>query len=58
MSDANGDGQVNSQDFVLFLNLFVAGDPVADTNNDGQINSQDFITFLNAFVCQLDNMIL
>jgi hypothetical protein len=48
--DVNGDGVVNSQDVVLFLNLFVAQDPGADYNRDGVINSQDFVGFLNAFV--------
>jgi hypothetical protein len=48
--DVNGDGLVNSQDFVLFLNWFVAGDPGADFDGDGTVNSQDFVAFLNAFV--------
>jgi 6-phosphogluconolactonase (cycloisomerase 2 family) len=48
--DLNQDGLVNSQDFVLFLNTFVAGDPFADYNGDGTVNSQDFVAFLNAFV--------
>jgi hypothetical protein len=48
--DFNGDGVVNSQDFVAFLNAFVAGDLSADFNGDGVINSQDFVAFLNAFV--------
>jgi hypothetical protein len=48
--DLNGDGQVNSQDFVLFLNLFTAGDMAADYNGDGLVNSQDFVSFLNDFV--------
>lgn len=49
-ADFNGDGEVNSQDFIAFLNAFVAGDPSADFNGDGIVNSQDFIMFLNAFV--------
>ena len=49
-ADLNADGVVNSQDFVLFLNWFVAGDQQADFDRDGTINSQDFIAFLNAFV--------
>jgi hypothetical protein len=48
--DFNGDTVVNSQDFIAFLNAFVAGDPTADFNGDGEVNSQDFIAFLNAFV--------
>jgi hypothetical protein len=49
-ADFNGDGVVNSQDFVAFLNAFTAGDPSADFNGDDIINSQDFVAFLNAFV--------
>ena len=49
-ADFNGDGTVNSQDFIAFLNAFTAGDPSADFNEDGTVNSQDFIAFLNAFV--------
>ncbi len=47
--DCNGDGEVNSLDFICFLNLFVAADPAADCNGDGEVNSLDFICFLNAF---------
>jgi hypothetical protein len=49
-ADFNGDGVVNSQDFVAFLNAFTASDPSADFNGDGVVNSQDFVSFLNAFV--------
>jgi hypothetical protein len=48
--DFNGDGVVNSQDFVAFLNAFAASDPSADYNGDGTVNSQDFVAFLNDFV--------
>jgi hypothetical protein len=48
-ADANRDGVVNSQDFVAFLNLFVAADPAADLNADGVINSLDFVDFLLVF---------
>jgi hypothetical protein len=46
----NGDGQVNSLDFIVFLVLFADGDPAADFNGDGAVNSQDFVAYLNAFV--------
>lgn len=49
-ADINHDGSVNSQDFVAFLNGFVASDPVADFTGNGSVNSQDFVAFLNAFV--------
>ena len=50
LADFNGDGTVNSLDFIGFLNAFTAGDPAADFNGDGAVNSTDFIGFLNAFV--------
>ena len=46
--DWNGDTTLNSQDFIAFLNDFVAGN--ADYNGDTTTNSQDFIAFLNDFV--------
>jgi hypothetical protein len=49
-SDFNGDGVVNSQDFVAFLNAFSVGHDSADFDGNGAINSQDFVAFLNAFV--------
>lgn len=48
-ADFNGDGQVNTLDFLAFLNAFSAGDPAADFNGDGVINTLDFLAFLNAF---------
>lgn len=48
--DFNGDGQVDSQDFITYLNAFTMQAPQADFNNDGTINSLDFTAFLNAFV--------
>lgn len=50
LPDFNHDCEVNSQDFIAFLNAFTAGDPSADFNGDGDVNSMDFIAFLNAFV--------
>lgn len=48
--DCNLDGLVDSQDFLCFLNLWVANDPDADFNADGVIDSQDFMAFLNTWV--------
>jgi hypothetical protein len=48
--DLNGDGAVNTQDVILFLNLWTAGDSRADWNGDGVIDTRDFIAFLNAWV--------
>jgi hypothetical protein len=50
IADFNGDGVVNSQDFIRYLNLFSASDPAADLNADGVVTSQDFVAFLNHFV--------
>lgn len=48
--DFDGSGTINSQDFVAFLNAFVANDRHSDFNGDGSHDSQDFVAFLNAFV--------
>ena len=48
--DLTGDGEVNTQDFIFFLNAWANKDPVSDWNNDGTINTQDFIAYLNDWV--------
>ncbi|MDQ7012306.1 MAG: S8 family serine peptidase [Planctomycetota bacterium] len=48
-ADWNGDGSVNTQDVLAFLNAWTAGDPEADINNDGSVNTQDVLAFLNAW---------
>ncbi len=48
-ADFNGDGDVNTQDVLAFLNAWTAGDSSADFNNDGTINTQDVLAFLNAW---------
>jgi hypothetical protein len=47
VADFNGDGTVNTQDVISFLNSWNAGDDSADINGDGAINTQDVIAFLN-----------
>jgi hypothetical protein len=47
VADFNGDGNVNTQDVLAYLNAWVARDPSADVNGDGNVNTQDFIMFLN-----------
>jgi hypothetical protein len=47
--DVNGDGLVNVQDFLAYLQLYAAADPRADFDNNGQVNVQDFLAFLQAF---------
>lgn len=46
-ADVNGDAAVNTQDVLLFLNLWNANDPAADFTGDGLINTQDVLAFLN-----------
>jgi hypothetical protein len=46
--DWNGDTELDSKDFIAFLNDFVAGN--ADYNGDTATDSKDFIAFLNDFV--------
>ncbi|MCW5776401.1 MAG: PQQ-dependent sugar dehydrogenase [Phycisphaeraceae bacterium] len=47
--DLDGNGEVNTVDFLAFLNAFTGGDPVADFNNDGTINTVDVVVFMNAW---------
>jgi hypothetical protein len=45
-ADIDGNGSVNVQDFLTFLQLYAAADPRADMDNNGAINIQDFLSFL------------
>ncbi|MDQ7014277.1 MAG: GC-type dockerin domain-anchored protein [Planctomycetota bacterium] len=47
VADFNGDGTVNTQDVLAFLNAWTSDDPSADINGDGSVNTQDVIMFLN-----------
>ncbi|QKK07075.1 MAG: hypothetical protein HND58_02120 [Planctomycetota bacterium] len=47
--DFNGDGTVNTQDVLAFLNAWTANDPSSDCNGDSNINTQDVLCFLNAW---------
>lgn len=47
--DFNGDGTVNTQDVLAFLNAWTANDADADCTGDGTINTQDVLCFLNAW---------
>jgi choice-of-anchor B domain-containing protein len=47
VADFNGDGSVNTQDVLAFLNAWTAGDDSADINGDGTVNTQDVLAFLN-----------
>ena len=50
-SDINYDGQVNVNDFLIFVNAY--GQPCShcpsDINQDGQVNVNDFLVFVNAY---------
>lgn len=46
-ADVNGDGMVNTQDVLAFLNLWNADDLASDFNGDGLTNTQDVLQFLN-----------
>ena len=47
IADFNGDGTVNTQDVLAFLNAWSSGDASADINGDGDVNTQDVLAFLN-----------
>ncbi|MFT3686817.1 MAG: GC-type dockerin domain-anchored protein [Phycisphaerales bacterium] len=51
-----GDGQLDNNDFIAFINLFFVQAPLADvgsqggfTPGDGQFDNNDFIVFINLF---------
>lgn len=48
-ADCNGDGTVDTQDFICFLSLWTAQDKASDCNGDGLVNTIDFVCFLNAW---------
>lgn len=48
-ADINGDGAVDTQDFLAFLNLWAAGDSGADWDGNGTVNTVDFLAYLNAW---------
>ncbi len=47
VADFNGDGVVNTQDVLAFLNAWTSGDGSADINGDGQVNTLDVLSYLN-----------
>ncbi|MBM4109357.1 MAG: hypothetical protein FJ255_11225, partial [Phycisphaerae bacterium] len=47
--DWNGDGVVDFNDLLDFLNDFNAGAPRADVNGDGVVDFNDFLEFLNMY---------
>lgn len=49
-TDLNGDGLTDTQDFLAYLNLWVAAGAGADWNLDGAVDTMDFLAFLNEWV--------
>jgi hypothetical protein len=49
VADFNGDGLLNVQDFLAYLQAFAAADPRSDFDRNGGTNIQDFLAFLQAF---------
>ncbi len=50
LADLNADGELDAEDFFLFLDLFAEDDPSVDLNGDGTIDSEDFFAYLDLFV--------
>jgi hypothetical protein len=48
-ADFNGDGVVNVQDFLAYLQAYALGSLTADFTGDGQVNISDFLAFLAAY---------
>jgi hypothetical protein len=48
-ADLDGDGQLTIFDFLMFQNLFDAGDLAADFDGDGRLTIFDFLAFQNEF---------
>ena len=47
--DFDGNGNLNCNDFMAFLNSYAAQEKRADFNRDGQLNAKDFVAFRKAF---------
>ncbi len=47
--DWNGDGVVDFNDFLAYINDYNAGLPIADLNGDGVIDFNDLLEFLNRY---------
>jgi hypothetical protein len=52
----HSDGQLNNNDFIVFIDYFFAQNPIADVgaqggehHSDGQFNNNDFIVFIDLF---------
>ena len=55
-ADANGDGELDNNDFIVFIDRFFAQDPAVDFGSaggeqgaDGLFDNNDFIAFIDLF---------
>lgn len=48
--DVNGDGQVDTRDLLLFLNLWASDAPESDWDGNGAIDTRDVLAYLNDWV--------
>ncbi|MYK51231.1 MAG: hypothetical protein F4032_05600 [Gemmatimonadetes bacterium] len=48
-SDFNGDGVIDTLDFILFSNAWGTTDPKYDLDGDGTVNYGDFVIFARNF---------
>ena len=46
-ADVDDDGFTDSRDFLHYLGLWAAGDPIADWGGNGTVDTIDFVLFLN-----------
>lgn len=45
-ADLNGDGLVDTRDFIAFLGAWAAGEPIADWDENGLVDTRDFLAYL------------
>ena len=46
-ADCNGDGVLDTLDFIVFMNAWVQQTPLGDWDGSGEVNTPDFLAFLN-----------
>lgn len=49
-ADCDGNDFVDSRDFLCFLNLWTAKDPLADCDTNGVVDTRDFACYLNRWI--------
>jgi len=48
-ADFNGDGVLDTRDFIAYLGAWSAGSDAADWNGDGVVDTRDFVAYLNSW---------